>query len=110
ASCDPIESPSGRAWEEIRNRRRAWIASQISVFGVGVVIRGRGLVGSGRRPGVRLGLDFLEGLLDAVVLGDRLVVGEFELGHPPEADALRDLAAQERRGAVERLAGFLVRL
>src|SRR5450756_2037039 len=42
ASCDPMESPSGRACEVIRKRRRACIASQISVFGV-VILQAGGL-------------------------------------------------------------------
>jgi hypothetical protein len=52
-----------------------------------------------RRPGVRLGLQFLEDLLDAILLGDRLVEEELELGHAAQADPLGDLAPQERQGA-----------
>src|SRR5947209_7115614 len=60
ASCDPMESPSGLACEVIRNRRRAWIASQMSVFAV-VAIGGFG------RPRRRLAFQLVaDGFSDAV--------------------------------------------
>src|SRR5450759_4943884 len=59
---------------------------------------------------VGLGLQLLEDLLDAVVLGDRGVVEELELRHAPEAHPLPDLAPQERRRPREGLAGLALRL
>src|SRR3954469_14862678 len=99
-----MESPSGLACEVIRKRRRAWMASQISVLGFFVVI---GSVGRARR---RLGLQVLQDLLDAIVLRDRLVVEERQLRHAPQPDARAELAAQERRRAVERLRRLALRL
>src|SRR5471032_3244155 len=103
-----MESPSGRACDEIRKRLRARIASRISVFGV--FMRDFGVVWRGRRPCVRFGLQFLEDLLDPILLGDRLVEEELELGHTAEPHPLRDLAPQERQGASKRLAGLAQRL
>src|SRR5450830_875321 len=59
---------------------------------------------------VGLGLQLLEDLLDAVVLGDRGVVEELELRHAPQAHPLPDLAPQERRRPCEGLAGLALRL
>src|SRR5450759_1198782 len=61
-------------------------------------------------PHVGLGLQLLEDLLDAVVLGDRGVVEELELRHAPQAHPLPDLAPQERRRPCEGLAGLALRL
>src|SRR5437868_15460037 len=51
------------------------------------------------------GLELLEDLPDAIVLGDGLVEEELELGHAPEAHPLGDLPAEERQGSAERVRG-----
>src|SRR6188508_2610199 len=105
-----MESPSGRACEEIRKRLRARIASRISAISVfSRLIRAVDIIWRGRRPGVRLGLQFLEDLLDAILVGDGLVEEELELGHAAKPDPLGDLAAQEGEGAPERLLGLAQR-
>src|SRR5512144_2355064 len=80
ASDDPIESPSGREWEEIRNRWRERMASTICSSSPFVVIVG----GAGR-------MDFVEELFDTILPGDRLVVGERQLGHTLQTEARTDL-------------------
>src|SRR5262252_6979861 len=112
ASCDPMESPSGRACEEIRNLRRACIASQISVFVVvcvAILCRGGFARVLGGSCGL-FGFQVLEDLFDAILPGDRFVVEELQLGHAPQAQALAELAPQKRRGAPERLRGLAPRL
>ena len=47
-------------------------------------------------------LDFYQDALDPVLRFDAFVVEELQLGHAPEAQASGDLAAQERRRALER--------
>src|SRR5439155_3502633 len=93
ASCDPIESPSGRECEEMRKRRRARMASttcrnSLLLVGLGDV----GIVG---------GMDVLQELLDAILSGDRIVVGEPELWYAPQAKPSAKLAAQKWRRAFE---------
>src|SRR5688572_2205685 len=114
-----MESPSGRAWEVRRNRCRRTIASQMSsmtpprpgrwgsLFIVAGLSGARG-VGHWRRGGT-LRLEVLQNLLDPVLLLDRLVEEEIELGDALEAKPLADLPAQERGRAAERLARFLPR-
>src|SRR5262249_26246312 len=63
----------------------------------------------GRARG-RLGLQLLQDLLDPIAPGDGLVVEELDFGDAAEADALSELAAQERRGALERPCGLTLRL
>src|SRR4051812_10700034 len=107
-----MESPSGLACDVIRNVRRAWIASQMSVFGF--ILCGGALAWLRRRRGLvarlLLGLEVLQDLFDAIVPGDRFVVEELELGHAAQPDARADLAAQERQGALERLGRLALRL
>src|SRR6185436_508538 len=69
ASCDPIESPSGRACDDTTNRCRARIASTIRST-VALVVIGRMVAG----------FDFVEQLFDAILPGDGLVVEERQLG------------------------------
>jgi hypothetical protein len=48
-------------------------------------------------------------LLDAILVRDRLVEAEFDLRRAPEAQALADLPPHERRGALKRARGVLLR-
>ena len=100
ASCDPIESPSGLAWDVIRNRLRALMASQICA-GIESVFAGV-IVSHGVIPGRGLRFELLEDSLDSILSSDRLVVEEFELGHPPQPQALAELTPEERRGPLQR--------
>src|SRR5580765_2245845 len=101
ASCDPIESPSGRACEDSTKRWRARTASTICrSSGLVVVIGGR----FGRHGAAgAAGADAVEELLDPVLAGDRLVVEELEFGHALQPQPRTDLAPQEHRGAAQRL-------
>src|SRR5690606_25282699 len=116
ASCDPMASPSGRTWELITNRWRAWIASAMrptisrrsSLIGLAV---GNGVLVSprlGSAPGV-LAADFLEQLLDPRLVVDGLVVREGQLRHAPEPQPLPEGAAQEGQRPLERAGGPLPR-
>src|SRR5690348_18333406 len=106
ANCDPIESPSGRACDVTRKRCRDWIASQMRsrvgllVIVFEAIVRG----GRHRRAGALVGFRFqlLQDLFDAVLVRDRFVVEELELGRAAQADALADVMAQEGRGALQR--------
>src|SRR4051812_34753108 len=98
ASCEPMESPSGRACDVIRKRCLAFTASRIWAInapavawrasGTGLLIgvrlaarrvgRGRiGVVLTGRR-GAALDAEFVENPLDAVAAFDRFVEEELE--------------------------------
>src|SRR5438067_4231167 len=98
ASCDPIESPSGRECDETTNRWRArtsWTIRRISgvtALGVGLVIVIVWIVR----------VDFVEQLFDAVLARDRFIVEELQLGDAPQPEAGSNLAPQERRRAVQR--------
>src|SRR5688572_3102148 len=100
ASCEPMESPSGRAWEVSRKRWRFSSSSRICrrtgsaavavvvwliVLGVvrGVAI---GIFGAAGRAGA----DLLQDALDAVSALDRFVEEEFELGHAFQPEAASD--------------------
>src|SRR5437867_4378919 len=105
ASCDPMESPSGRACDDSTKRCRVRIAPTIScIAGLLMILR------RVRRRGRRL--DLVEEPLDAVLSGDRLVVVKMKLGSATQAQTRSDLAAQKRRRASERafgaVAGLLV--
>src|SRR5437899_6943624 len=95
ASCDPIESPSGRACEERTNRCRTRMAS---------VIRSS----SGARLLVWIGvvvgacMNVAEDLLDALLAGDRFIVHEYELRHAFQPQPRADLPPEERGRALER--------
>src|SRR5690349_6997400 len=118
ASCEPIESPSGRACEVSRKRGRARISSRIramsaaaaagslpsspvaaaSVVVFVLVIRcgcgwrfGRGL--AARR------VELMEDLLDAISALDGLVEEEFQLRHALQPQPAADLPPQERHCA-----------
>src|SRR5689334_11063686 len=104
ASCDPMESPSGRLWEERTKRRRLWIASTIwsNTGALLVIVRGFGApVG---------GVKLVEDLFDAILPGDRLVVDEPELRRSSQAQPRSDLAPEERGRPFERASGRRPRL
>src|SRR5687767_14503753 len=109
ASCEPIESPSGRAWEVIRKRCFSRIASRICSKGLGS-LGGIGVIVSWQvvqvRIGLTFGLDIEHDPLDAVLLFDALVVEELERRHVLEPEAATDLAAEKRLGPFQRFPGF----
>src|SRR5437764_12766715 len=74
ASCEPIESPSGRACDESTKCCRARIAAAICCSSGGQLVVGVGI-------GVGARMNLAEDLLDAVLAGDRFVVDEDELRH-----------------------------
>src|SRR4030095_6270193 len=49
-------------------------------------------------------------LLDAVLVTDRFVESELDLGHAAQAQPCTDLPAEKRRRALQRLLGFAARL
>src|SRR5215211_5176104 len=123
ASCEPIESPSGRAWEVIRNRRRLVISSQIRsiasaalsargsllvVFDVWVIVSCHKIVEVG--IGGAFCLDVEHDLLDPILAFDAVVVRELQHRYVLEPQPAADVAAQERCGAAESTRGFLARL
>src|SRR5918994_5837183 len=122
ASCEPIESPSGRACEVIRNRcrrrmsSRSWCRmvvdtgapertprSSMSFVVFTLIWSRRGLRGRLAALGVEVPKD----LLDAIAALDRFVEKELQLGDAPEADPLPDLPAQKRGDTLEGAARFL---
>src|SRR5262252_8071659 len=104
ASCDPIESPSGRECDERTKRCRERIASTICASSGGVVVIGiRGCVGG--VDGSFRGANVVQELLDAVLAGDGFVVEELDLRRPFETQPGADLASHERGGAAERAIG-----
>src|SRR5262245_37169579 len=109
ASCDPIESPSGRECDERTKRCRERMASTICASSGGVVVIGIGGCVGGVDGSFR-GANVVQEFLDAVLAGNGFVVEELDLGRPPEAQARADLAPQERRGAPERAIGAAARL
>src|SRR5947209_6229280 len=86
ASCEPIESPSGRECDDSTNRCRARIAATIAWSGALLVIS---------RMAARF--DLVEELLDPVLPGDRFVVHERHVRRPLQAQPRSDLAAEGRR-------------
>src|SRR3954470_13376934 len=124
ASCDPIESPSGRAWEVRRNRWRRRISSRICSTGAStvtpppvslliVVLPVAPCVVHGRRGGRlrrALRVELLENPLDAVVLFDRLVEREGQFRHALQPEPPADVPPQEGDGALERPRGLAPRL
>src|SRR5919197_3860015 len=99
ASCDPIESPSGRAWDEMTKRCRARIASAMrwrSGSGFASIVAGVAAI-----P-VVAGVQLVEQLLDAILAGNRLVVDELQVGYAAQPQPRSDLPTQEGRGAFER--------
>src|SRR4051794_14798239 len=101
ASCDPMESPSGRECELMTNRWRSRIASQIRVTASVLFV---GVVWWGILCGTRVGrVDLLQQLLDPRLVGDRLVEHEINLRDPAQAEPLGELAPHERRHAQKRL-------
>src|SRR6476661_8139401 len=111
ASCDPIESPSGRAWDVRRKRCRERIASQISgrivarsllLVAVWLIVSGCVRGGAGLRP---FRLDVLQDALDSLVSFHAFVEEELQLGCAPQPQPLAQMAAQERRSPFERTFG-----
>src|SRR6266540_12883 len=97
ASCDPIESPSGRACDDRTKRCLARIASTICcICGLFVIVWGR-----------RRALELVEQLLDPILPGDRFVVVEPQFWRAPQAQTGSELTAQKRRGPFERARGVL---
>src|SRR5688572_18187908 len=119
ASCEPMESPSGRACEVIRKRCRAKIASRIcptsasapagrtgetGLFINGCFVWARVRGRRGRIAGGSLdpfGADFVEDSLDPIAALDRFVEEEFEARDPLQPQPAADLTPQERRRAAE---------
>src|SRR5262249_48547011 len=90
ASCDPVESPSGRECEEITKRRRERIAVIIwsisaSVAAISVVsVLTRGLAGVTGVSAAAFAVgrvDFIQQLFDAVLSRHGIIVLELKLGH-----------------------------
>src|SRR3954452_2109350 len=127
ASCEPIESPSGRAWEVRRKRWRPRISSLIwsttaasagasptccslliraGVVDIAIIFTRFGK----RRLPLGFGTQSLQDLFDAVVLLDRLVEHPGELGHTFELEPPSDVTPQEGRGALQRLGRVFPRL
>src|SRR4029079_17238145 len=88
------------ACEEMRNRERARMALQISVGAVSAVADV--IVPNGVMPGRGLRFQLLEDLFDAILTGNRFVVEELELRHPPEPEPLAQVPSQEGRRPLER--------
>src|SRR5215217_3672937 len=104
ASCDPIESPSGRECDDSTKRCRARMAATISGT--------RGLLMILRRL-ARIGpcLELVQQLLDPILAGNRFVVLEQQFGGPLEPQPRSNLPAQKRRRAAKgarRVAAALV--
>src|SRR5262245_54948095 len=98
ASCDPIESPSGRECDETTKRCRERMASTICGSSGGLVVIGIGGCVGGVDGSLR-GANVVQELLDAVLAGNGFVVEELDLGRPFEAEAGPDLAPEKRHGA-----------
>src|SRR3954463_13551334 len=101
ASCDPIESPSGREWDERTKRWRERMASTMRAMS-GLVVIGICRRVGGRVSRVLRGANLVEEPLDAVLAGDRFVVEELGLRRALQPQPRSDLPPQERRGAAER--------
>ena len=121
ASCEPMASPSGRTCETITKRWRVRMASAIpdavglsrgrhsSSVGRGTSSRSASVcvaASGGRVAGAMLGgcvvrVEVAEDLLDPVLMRDRFVETELELGHPAQLQPGADVAAEERRGTVQ---------
>src|SRR5579862_7953969 len=114
ASDDPIESPSGRACDEMTKRRRSRIAAAIrstaAGSGLAIVVGVIGRRGGRGRSGSVRSVELAQQALDPVLARDRFVVEELELGSPPQTQCRADAASEERRRAVEGLRGVLPRL
>src|SRR5258705_2397078 len=115
ANCEPIESPSGRTCEDSTKRCRLRISSAIRAriaVSVAVVVT----LGVGRwKLGVPLGVllvDVAEDLFDAVLVGDRLVEPELDLGDAAELQPRAELTPEEAGRALQRArrlrAGLLI--
>ena len=80
ASCDPIASPSGLAWDVMTKRCRWRMASRISgIFSVLI------------RLAALLLCDLLEKLFDPVLMADGFVEPELQLGRATQSQPLADL-------------------
>src|SRR4026208_660217 len=117
ANCDPIESPSGLAWDVSRKRWRRRTSSQIRRTAAAAVST-RSLIIVGRTECLVVGFgpcgpfcfQLLKNSFDAVALFDRLVVEERQFRDTLQPKALTDLAAQKRRRPIERTRRLPLRL
>src|SRR3954466_9546857 len=117
ASCDPMESPSGLAWDVSRKRCRRRISSEIrrtaeaavSTDSLIIVWRTDCVVGAIGSCGP-FRLELLKNPFDTVGVFDRLVVEEGQFGNPLQIQALADLPAQKRCRTSERARRLALRL
>src|SRR3954462_10018372 len=102
ASCDPIESPSGLAWDVSRKRCRRRISSEIrrtaeaAASTDSLIIVGRTdcvIASVGSRGPFRL--ELLKNPFDPVAVFDRLVVEERQFGNPLQLETLSNLPPQK---------------
>src|SRR5262245_43284642 len=125
ASCEPIASPSGRTCDESTKRCRLRISSAMrarTLTSVAVVIvSGYGIRNLGSGLGIRLGMALggaprvffvkvAQNLFNPVLVCDRFVEPEFELGDAAQLQPRADLAAEEACGARERTRRLLSRV
>src|SRR5262249_21816062 len=116
ASCDPIESPSGRECEEMTKRRRERSAAVIcwvsgAVAAISAVFGGlAGVAGWGAAAFAVGRVNFVEQLLDAVLSRHGIIVLELELGHALQTQARADLPPQKWRRTLERARAALARV
>ena len=110
ASCEPMESPSGRAWDVSRKRCRERIASQISADGSSLAslllvavsthrLRVRQVAAPRLRP---FRLNVLQDAFDPLVPFHDSRRRRTAARGTPQPQPLGQLAAQERRGPFER--------
>src|SRR5688500_2872776 len=116
---DPMASPSGRACEVTTKRCRVRTSSTMRARAVSVAVwiidrgwgrlrRSAGVVLPGAARVLRV--EIAQDLLDAVLVLDRLVELEVELGDAPQLQPAADLAAEEWRGTLEGARRVLARL
>src|SRR5262245_54435951 len=132
ASCEPMASPSGRTCDDSTNRCRRRISSTMrarTLTSVAIVIVSGSRI---RYPGSVVGVelcvvvgadagvgcggalriffvDVAQDLLDPVLVRDRFVEPELELGDPTQLQPRADLAAEKAGRSLERARCFLAR-
>src|SRR5262245_36797444 len=108
ASWDPMASPSGRTCDDSTKRCRLRISSAMrarTLTSVAVVI----VAGFGGALRV-LFVNVAQDLLNPILVRDRFVEPEFELGDPAQLQPGADLAAEEAGGPGECARGLLARV